>query len=380
MNLVILLLAQPLLYEGNCSDFDSYWDFYNDNRISSASCGMGYTGVANTGDISGTSINPASLSLRNKKQLYFEYVYKADIEWFADIKYKNLNPNFSFGFGLPINDYFQTGITYRIEKSKKSDYGELTGTRVSDTAEAGFIITGPIEVYKNVKISSFSVPFVFKLEDKISIGIDLSYTNFFSETKLGEIIYEDTLTDSTWSVSNIATANFYKLRPNFGIIVYPLENLSLGLTYLPKTEETVTLDLVDTIATFNEPNIFPWKIGIGITYKLDAVPLTLSLDYKYSRNSLEQYLVNRKDIHFGMSYDINDNLKLRTGFFTQKDYTSSSIQSGSYWENHDQLFNTFGITYKVSSLMINLSLMDSHLLSNGSVQQTYINTGISYDF
>jgi len=142
MPFIILLLAQDSLSNYQiCQDFESYWDFYADNRISSSVCGMGYTGVASTGDISSTFINPASLSLENKKQLYFEYVYKGDIEWFADIKYKNLNPNFSVGLGLPINDYFQTGITYRTEKSKETDYGEIFGTMVSDTAESGFIKT-----------------------------------------------------------------------------------------------------------------------------------------------------------------------------------------------------------------------------------------------
>jgi long-subunit fatty acid transport protein len=381
MSLIILLFAQDSISNyRSCQDFESYWDFYADNRTSSQACGMGYTGVASTGDISSTFINPASLSLENKKQIYFEYVYKNDIDWVYDIKYKNLNPNFSLGFGLPINDYFQTGITYRTEKSKKTDYGEIYGTMVSDTAESGFINTGLLDVYKNVKISSFSIPIIFKLKDILSVGIDLSYTNFYSKTRLGEITHTDTLTDSTWTVPYIVTANFNKIRPNFGIIVSPLENLSLGLTYLPETKENVSIELTDTAITYAEPNIFPLNIGIGISYRFNTIPLSLSLDYKYSRNSVEENLVNRKDIHFGLEYDIKENLKLRTGFFTQKSYTSRAIQLESYWENHDQIFTTFGISYKINSLALNLSLMDSHLLSSGSIEQTYFNTGISYGF
>ncbi len=381
MNLIILLLAQPTLYEGSCSDFESYWDFYADNRISSSACGMGYTGVANTGDISSTFINPASLSSENRKQIYLEYVYKGDIEWFADIKYKNINPNFSIGFGLPINDCFQTGITYRIEKSRKTDYGEIFGTVVSDTVEEGYVEAGLLDVYKNVKISSLSIPIVFKFKNILSIGIDLSYTNFYFKQSLGETIYTDG--DSIWTEPNTGTVNFNKIRPNFGIIVSPIKNLSLGITYLPETKENVSIELTDTTATYNEPNIFPLKIGIGISYKFNTTPLSLYFDYKYSKNSAEEGLVNRNDIHFGLGYDINDNFTIRGGFFTQGDYRTLTLQSNLALfglGNLDQIFTTLGISYKVSSLTLNLSLMDSHIFSDGPIKQTYVNTGISYGF
>ena len=363
MSLIILLLSSD-----SYLPFESFWDFYTDNRISSSACGMGYTGVASTGDISNAFINPASLSLENKKQIYFEYVYKNDIEWIADIRYKNLNPNFSLGFGLPINDYLQTGITYRIENSLKTDYGEMYGTGISED-EDGFIDLGVIEAYRDFKISSFSIPVVFKFKDILNIGIDLSYTNFYSKYFSKEEI------DTSETVSNTQMVEFNKIRPKFGIIFFPIKNLSTGLTYLPETREAVIIE-TDTL----DPNIFPSKIGIGISYKFNPIPISLSLDYKYSKNSAEEGLVNRNDIHFGLGYYINDNFTIRTGFFTQKDYRIRETQLDSYWDHHDQIFTTFGISYKVSSLILNLSLMDSHLFSSGSVEQTYFNTGISYGF
>jgi long-subunit fatty acid transport protein len=366
MNLIILLFVV-----NSYMPFESFWEFYTDNRISSSACGMGYTGVANTGDISSTFINPASLSLENKKQLYFEYVYKNDIEWIADIKYKNLNPNFSVGFSLPINDFFQTGIIYKTENSLKADYGEMTETAVSDTAQTGFIVVGTIEAYRDFRISSFSVPIAFKFKDILNIGIDLSYTNFYSKYEFVENIYADTLTDSTGIEPNISTVDFNKIRPKFGIILSPIKNLSLGLTYLPEAKESIIIEN-DTL----DPNIFPSKIGIGISYKLVFIPLSLSLDYKYSNNSAEENLVDRNDIHFGLGYDINNNFTLKGGFFSQKDYRSG----WSLIDDYDQIFTTFGISYKTSFLTLNLSLMDSHLFSNGSIEQTYVNTGISYSF
>ncbi len=383
MNLIILLLSQPIpSYDRSFPDFESFWDSYSDNRISSYACGSGYTGIANSSDLSGTFINPASLSLK-KKQFYLEYVYKKDIEWLADIKYKNLNPNFSVGFGLPISNYLQIGITYRTENSLKADYGETPWTVVDESVEEGFTDLGSLNAYKDIKISSYSLPVVFKLSTQFSVGVDLSYTNFYSNHKSYGIVNVDTLIDSTWIESNNINASFSKIRPKFGIIVCPIENLSLGLTYLPETREFVTVDFGDTTITYTQPNIFPWKIGVGISYKLNNIPLELSLDYKYSRNSEEENLVNRKDIHFGLDYDINNHLAIRTGLFTQMDYRSSSSQNSSAYfglGNYTQIFTTLGFSYKISSLVLNLSLMDSHLFSNSPIEQTYFSTGISYDF
>jgi len=211
----------------------------------------------------------------------------------------------------------------------------------------------------------------------------LSYTNFYSKSRLGEQTYEDTLTDSTRTVPNTATVSFNKIRPNFGIIVSPLKNLSLGLTYLPETKENVSVELTDTTITYVEPNIFPLKIGIGISYKFNTIPLSLSIDYKYSKNSAEEGLVDRNDIHFGIGYEINDNFTIKGGVFTQGDYRTQALRSNVALfglSNFDQIFTTIGLSYTINSLVLNLSLMDSHLFSDGSVEQTYFNTGISYDF
>jgi hypothetical protein len=85
-----------------------------------------------------------------------------------------------------------------------------------------------------------------------------------------------------------------------------------------------------------------------------------------------------------MEYNVKENIKLRTGFLTQRDYRDSESQE--YYQenfafgNHDQIFTTIGLSYRINSLTINLSLMDSHLFSTGSIEQTYVNTGISYSF
>ena len=67
MGLIILLLSIDKVADQGFAIHGLLHEFYSDNRISSSACGRGYTGVASTGDISSTFINPASLSLKNKK-------------------------------------------------------------------------------------------------------------------------------------------------------------------------------------------------------------------------------------------------------------------------------------------------------------------------
>ncbi len=347
------------------SDIAPFNDFYSNNRISSEACGRGYTGIANTGDLSSVLINPASLSLENKSNYYFEYTYKNNVEWnyvtdtlyygsfFSDTVYaipvqtypnptlKELHPSFFAGHAFPINDFLQIGATYRVENS----YSEVHDNTYHNS---------------NFKSSTFSVPIAFNYRNLLRVGIDIIYLSFYIER----------------SYNNL---KFDKIRAKFGAIYSPAENLFLGVTYLPGTKETITVDYGSGTIVYG-PIVFPLKIGAGICYKLNSIPLSFSADYNYSNTSEVENFVDRHDIHLGLEYNINDNFKLRTGFFTQRDYRDKETQENSGMNNFTQIFNTFGISYKISSLVLTLSLMDSHLLSTGSVEQTYFSTGISYGF
>ena len=376
--------------------FQSLWDFYSDNRVSSSACGRGYTGVANTGDISNVFINPASLSLENKRQYYFEYTYKNNVEWDTNRTLQELHPNFSAGHALCINDFLQIGTTYRVEKSLFFD--EQVYIRQYILQDSAIIWVGSpgdnipfgwewpdsisidtivdtIDPYIDLKISSFSIPIVINFKNILRIGLDINYLTFYS--KSGNI------TTSQFGWRNIAPTKFSKIIPKFGFIYSPIKNLSFGLTYTPKTNENITVGDFPFL-DYSGTNVFPTKIGIGINYKFNSFPLSLSFDYIRSHNSIEENLIDRNDIHLGLEYDIINNFKLRTGFFTQRDYRNSETQE--YYQenfgigNYNQIFTTFGLSYKISSLALNLSLMDSHLFSNGYIEQTYLNTGITYGF
>lgn len=398
MNLIILLLP-----------FQSFCDFYSDNRVSSSACGRGYTGVASTGDISSVFINPASLSLENKRQNYFEYTYKNNVEWDTNGILKGSNPNFSAGYAFSINEFFQIGITYRTEKSL-SEEGKYLLTVISrrdirnyylkslhleiynedpyytngignppDLSDTNKIDT--IGCYNDMKISSFSIPIAINLKNIVRIGLDINYTTFYSKSEIQTKPKSETQTNlGDLRITNCSPTEFSKIIPKFGFIYSPLENLSFGITYTPKISESIPSYYLNTYNT----NISPTKIGIGINYKFNSFPLSLSLDYIQSHNSIEVNLINRNDIHLGLEYDISNNFKLRAGLFTQRDYRNIKTQE-YYQENFgigsfNQIFTTLGFSYKINSAVLNLSLMDSHLLSGGSVEQTYFNTGMSYGF
>lgn len=368
MNLIILFLTSQ--YVVTYTDIAPFWDFYSNNCISSEACGRGYTGIASTGDLSSVLINPASLSLENKTNYYSEYIFKNTVGWYYDTDdediyslyfypylydsldinqevdspdayLQELHPNFFTGHAFSINDFIQIGATYRVENSYAVGHDNTYHN-------------------SNFKSSSFSVPIVFNYRNLLRVGIDIIYSSFYIEQSYEHL-------------------DFDKIRAKFGAIYSPVENLSLGLTYLPGTRETITTVHGSGTIVYG-PIVLPLEIGAGICFKLNSIPLYFSVDYNYSNTSEAEDFVDRHDIHFGLEYDITDNLKLRTGAFTQIDYRTSESQEDSEMSNFTQIFNTFGLSYKISSLRLNLSLMDSHLFSSGSIKQTYVNTGISYGF
>jgi long-subunit fatty acid transport protein len=376
MSLIILfLISQEVTV--TYTDIAPFNDFYSSNRISSQACGRGYTGIANTGDLSSVLINPASLSLENKTNYYSEYIFKNTVGWhydtyyddiyspyypyFSDSVYINqevdspdvylqeLHPNFFAGHAFSINDFIQIGATYRVENS----YAIVpNSTYYTSNFESSF------------KSCSFSVPITFNYRNLLRVGIDIIYLSFYIEQSYEHL-------------------EFDKIRAKFGAIYSPVENLFLGLTYLPGTKKTITVHYIGIDGFFSTvygPIVFPLKIGAGICYKLTSIPLSFSADYNHSNTSEVENFVDRHDIHLGLEYDVNDNFTLRTGFFTQRDYRTIESQEDSKMKNFTQIFNTFGFSYKISPLKLNLSFMDSHLLSSGSVEQTYFSTGISYGF
>jgi len=343
------------------------FDFYSDNRFSTKANGRGYTGIANIDGISNVILNPASLDIKNELQVHFEYVYKNTVPWLIEDWYlKPLSPIFLAGCGIPINKYFQTGVVYYIKNSY-----QLEMKTVIEMSPGGDIEN----VYQSdeEKIYSLLIPFTVKYKN-IRFGVNLDSLNYVFTSRVimeGKVYYNLS-----------AEGKFEKLVPKFGVIFSPNESLSIGITFVPETEETMKVNKKSNISgeyVEEEHIIFPLKLAVGIKHKPKVLPIWYYIDCNYSNESkIDKSFVDRIDFHFGLDYEISNKLILRTGVFTQKDYRSEDTKKS--FGSIDQVFATFGFSYKIGVIELNFSLMDSHLFSFGEIKQTYANCGLSFNF
>ncbi|OGC77587.1 MAG: hypothetical protein A2145_05660 [candidate division Zixibacteria bacterium RBG_16_40_9] len=356
------------------SHFSSFWDFYSDNRLSTIASGRGYTGIAKLNDISGIILNPASLEIQEKFQLHLGYIYKNTIPWLKelanDIYLRQLHPTILVGASLRVNRSFQTGILFYTNNSYKLDLGK------SYTYDEYGNVVDSFNSYDDLRISSYLIPINFRYSDMITLGINVIYSIYSLKDVLGVVgIPGNTATGKV---------NFSKFRFKLGVLIFPSENFAIGLTFLPETKETITKKWRNSGESFEEkfePNIFPAKVGIGFCYKLSSFPISFSLDYNYSDDSRDYRLIDRRDFNFGLEYNISGSLNLKSGIFTQWDYRNgSTVEWIDRVGDYNQIFTTLGASYHLRLFTLDLSIMDSHLLSNGKIKQTYINSGLTYHY
>ncbi|MDD2891016.1 MAG: hypothetical protein PHE49_10325 [bacterium] len=381
----LFLLPKVIRAEESELNFSPFWDFYSNNRLSTNAGGKGYTGIAGLNDISGTILNPASLEIgRHGFQVYFEYVYKNNIQWLkeftTDVYLKQLHPSFLTGFGVHLTKHLQTGILYYTGNNYNLDLGII---KISD--DNGNII-GETPFYEKFKINSFSIPVMVNYKN-IRIGGNVKLLHYTIESGSTVKYFEEEFKGEV---------DFYKLLPEFGVIVSPLKNLSLGATFLPETKETIREKWAPNLNGFTlsssikaewfSPqdsifnNVFPLKIGIGLQYKFDKLPLAFYLDYNYYDDSKDELLIDRNDIHLGFEYEANSYFILRTGLFKQQDCRDKNLTWNNTVGDYDQIFITLGTSIKLKDFALNLSIMDSHITFWGQIKQTYINAGTSYSF
>ena len=344
-----------------------FWEFYTANYLSTVSAGRGFTGVASINDISGSSLNPASVYIDKKYQVNVQYTYKTDQPWLpglsSSLNLKHLPPSLSAAFGYRINKTFQTGFIYSNPQSMNFDLGVIIRTD-----EFGNEI-GRYDGYEKYSTNSFSIPFVYTGK-RISLGLNLNYTMFTSKSNIqsGISVSNSDLTAST-NRFNIDAGFLFKLSNNF----------SIGGKVTPGYLSKVKYTFSDGTVTENSNARFPWKASAGLEYTNPDKRLRLDLDYSFEGTSSVSELKNRNDFHFGGEYDINKIWTARAGFFTLMDYRNSSVNFLDPVGKYDQLFFSLGSTVKFNSLKISLAILDSHI-SPGMIKNTYLNAGATYNF
>lgn len=355
--------------------FDPFYDIYSKNYLSVKAAGKGYTGIAADNDLSGTILNPASLTQKNKFQIYGEYIYKSEVPYLykdnENTTFEELNPCMLAGISYKLSNDFSVAALYEnnngfsISNAVMDVSGELTGEYF----------------YENMSISSVVIPIVYSPEKMLKFGINLKYSFYSYETE---------------NISNYQeNESFGKFVPDFGVIYKPIDGLSFGLTFTPEVSENVELTTTDTTLTYPDPNIFPMKIGFGVNYTFSKTPLSLSADYTYMNTSTDNddseekdgssgfQMNNRNDFNFGMEYTINKNVIIRTGIFIIKDFRDLEDEVFIFVANpgsYSQTFGTLGATVNIDKFNLNLSVIDSHIFSSGNVTQTQIDFGMGYNF
>ncbi len=365
----IILLTGNLFSQSNSAPptdqmMNPFWDFYATNYLNGPSAGMGNTGVASENNISGVNINPASLNMqKNRYQFSVQYDYKSTQPWLTGLNVGNINlkQNYFSGsaaFGFRVNKYFQTGVVYSNPASLYLDLGAIIQTN-----EFGAEI-GRYDGYEKYAIQSFSVPLVFTIK-KFSVGLNLNYSYFSNALSLG--------------TAGDAVGSFGKFNGQFGVQFRPSERLSFGLAVTPelRAEFKYTLPAGGTDA--GERSIYPWKLAAGVQYIIPESRLRFEADYNYARTKALDELKDRNDFNFGAEYMVNEKYSVRAGFFTLRDYRNPNLQFGDPIGNYDQYFVTIGGSMKLKKMQFDLSLLDSHI-SQGTIKNTYVNAGISYNF
>ncbi|MEO8210160.1 MAG: hypothetical protein ABI840_06335 [bacterium] len=357
--LIFLQSGYSQTYTENSFNFNPFVDIFSHNYLSVKAAGRGYTGIAGINDLSGAVLNPASLAQQSKFQIYGEYLYKWETPFqHFDNFYEQYNPTMLAGISYKINKDFIAGFLY--ENNNNYDFNfNITNELGEPTGKGNDALS----------ISSLTLPVVYSGVGMLKFGINLNYS-FYSYKREGSDNFE-------------YTESFEKFNPDFGIIYTPINNLSIGATFTPEVSENIVYQTSDTNFTYKDPNDFPLKIGIGVNYKFNETPLTLSMDYHFINTSVDQYLDDRNDFYFGMEYAFNKMIIIRSGIFTIKDFRDlddavfvNAGNPGSF----SQTFGTLGATVNIDKLNLNLSLIDSHIFSTGFVTQTQVNFGAGYNF
>jgi hypothetical protein len=331
-----------------------YTDFYSPNNLSAYSCGMGLTGIAGNNDISGITLNPASFYIKNKYEIKSEFAYKNKVNYLGSDQYHymQIHPAVGLFLGYKISNKFLTGFSYRNDNTYVQRY------------------------YKNFPLSYYTytltIPFVYRT-DLFSAGVNFNY-----------IFYEGNFFRSytTDTIVGLRTT-FGRFVPDFGIQINPIPEITLGLTYTPGFSKTIVKEWNsvgsglpnDTTATN-----YPSKFGFGIQVRLLENLIKIEADYRFENNSKTITLNHRNNYYFGANFLVTKNWELRTGFFTQifghEDYRIIIGEA----EDYDQYFITFGTGYKYKNFEIDLSFMNSTLLSDSFEAHSKFNCGIGYCF
>ncbi len=353
-------------------------EFYADNLVSAKIAGQGYAGVADIGDISFSNINPASFDIKNDAQLYYEYGMKNNTTFFADInndgnEVTSYRSGVAAAFAYKFTEYVRAGLIYSTKSSYNIDLGEVVNTHNGEVLEA-------FQLTEKRYVRSVNLPISYVLE-KFRFGVGLNLDIYHSEI---EDVYP--MDNGTWN-DYCGELDFIMFRPKLGAIYTPLQSFSLGVSMLVPTEKKLTTNCSYFLLEHNT-NKFPLEFQVGTKYSSSKIPLSVLVDFSHKHYSDMPEYMDSNNFHLGLEFAPMKKLHLRTGIFTNFDYrnTDYTFTDGAgneydYWQDSetfvDRKYLTLGLTYFWKRTEINLAVVDSSLLTDSDVKQTYAKLGFT---
>lgn len=339
-----------------------YWYFYSNNHLDAVSSGMGSAGIGSIGSLSAVYTNPASMDISGKYQASIQYTYKTNQPWLQQLGMNDLylKQNIfsgSAGFGYRINKNFSAGFIYSNPRSFTFNIGEIIQTN-----EFGQEI-GRYDATDKFIQHSFSLPLVYSLE-KLRLGVSLGYTLNRRYYNFGD-------------GESVAKLDRFNIKA--GVIVLPVKELSIGITFTSGQSGDIEHINNNGVNVQTEKAILPMEFGAGACYTLKNKLLRFACDYRYVNGSALKGQKDQHSVHFGLEYNVDNQWKVRTGFFTQSDPRDLNTNYLNPQDSYDQIFLTAGSSLKLNNALISLAIMDSHI-SSGVLKYTLINGGITFDF
>jgi hypothetical protein len=302
------------------------------------------------------------MDIEGKYQAGIQYTYKTNQEWLPqlgieDIYLKQNLFSGSIGIGYRFNKNFQAGLMYSNPTSLAFNIGDII-----ETNEFGEEL-GRYEADDSYENHSFSIPFVYSVE-KLRLGLTLSYNLHRRHLNFG-------------SVSTIG--KFDKFNIQGGIIVQPVNELSIGVSFKPESNGEVKYSSNEKPNIQSDDAVLPMEISAGLEYKLTNNMLRFAGDYSFVNGSVLQGQKDQHQVRFGLEYLVNRNWKVRTGFFTSPDPRDLSTNYLNPQDSYDQIFLTLGATLKLKNTSISIAVMDSHI-SSGVLKYTFITGGLILNY
>ncbi len=374
----------------------------NLNGQGSKAIAMGGAFIGQADDFSAIFWNPAGLSQMKRSSLTFfatdlipsgTYVFPA---YGIDAKTKaSMYPSGAFTYFKPINEKLVIGIgayvpagsgsNWDVEELKALSYGITKGK------------AGNTLLWKSmIAVVSISPAISYKINDVFSVGATFNANYAFMKLKkpatfrllLGhlDLKYAEQYDESTTAWGFGAT---------FGLMVKPVDKLSIGLTVRTPVSITFKGDATNDIASnpfiqISAPGLpttsgierkatWPLWAGLGISFKpMDK--LTLNFDLQYTQwekiqsidatydNAKWQALFaagakldlkweNKIQYRFGLEYAVSDKLALRAGYYY--DPSPSPVETLSILLP-EITYNviTVGFGYKTDKISLDLCLED----------------------